>query len=412
MLTWHIVPHHALTSITDLEDLPPAKEIRVVLKVAPRTKLGLGICKGPEWKPGIYVQFTKDFSVARDSGLRPGDQILSCNSIDFSDVLFSEAVAVMKSSHTLEMFIRPGAGLDLFPGESSGYNSSASSVTGDQSPCWGDQSAKRLSIVREENLPFHQRTSAERSNLDRRKSCVEDTIPEEGAKAKLDSNRTIIQLSGTGTVINNTLISNNNTSVHLQNGLDNVTIKQSNVSSSNNKSNMESPNDQNFVMAGNANDAPNSDAQAKTNGKIADICFVSRQSETKTVIVEVHRSAAGTGSTTEESSKSSPSNACGAGEAPSNATPQPPPPMPPPAFPSYSQDTLERCPSVASSIISGSLSLSSAISEELKKRQVVGLRLGRPSFLKYLKSKCWGFVVIKVLEEFTCKVRFIIAHQK
>lgn len=109
------------------------------------------ICKGPEWKPGIFVQFTKDASVARDAGLRPGDQLLSCNGIDFADVLFSEAVAVMKASQHLEMVVRTAAGAELFPGESSGYNSSASSVTGgDQSPCWGDQASKRLSMVREE----------------------------------------------------------------------------------------------------------------------------------------------------------------------------------------------------------------------------------------------------------------------
>lgn len=58
----------------------------------------------------------------------------------------------MKATHNLELIIRTGAGLDLFPGESSGYNSSASSVTGgDQSPCWGDQASKRLSIVKEED---------------------------------------------------------------------------------------------------------------------------------------------------------------------------------------------------------------------------------------------------------------------
>lgn len=57
----------------------------------------------------------------------------------------------MKASHCLELMVRTAAGIDLFPGESSGYNSSASSVTGDQSPCWGDQASKRLSIVREED---------------------------------------------------------------------------------------------------------------------------------------------------------------------------------------------------------------------------------------------------------------------
>lgn len=163
-----------------------SRDINVVLHVAPRTKLGLGICKGPEWKPGIFVQFTKERSVAREAGLRPGDQILSVNSIDFSDVLFSEAVAVMKGSSKLDMVVRTAAGCDLFPGESSGYNSSASSVTGDQSPCWADAKSKRLTAVREEPTPAG------------------------GAAVQVHKqlNKTIIKLTENGTSINSTFVAN------------------------------------------------------------------------------------------------------------------------------------------------------------------------------------------------------------
>ncbi|XP_017870347.1 PREDICTED: whirlin isoform X2 [Drosophila arizonae] len=162
-----------------------SRDINVVLHVAPRTKLGLGICKGPEWKPGIFVQFTKERSVAREAGLRPGDQILSVNSIDFSDVLFSEAVAVMKGSSKLDMVVRTAAGCDLFPGESSGYNSSASSVTGDQSPCWADAKSKRLTAVREE-----------------------PTQAGGAAVQHKQVNKTIIKLTENGTSINSTYIAN------------------------------------------------------------------------------------------------------------------------------------------------------------------------------------------------------------
>ncbi|XP_064547256.1 putative uncharacterized protein DDB_G0277255 isoform X2 [Drosophila montana] len=162
-----------------------SRDINVVLHVAPRTKLGLGICKGPEWKPGIFVQFTKERSVAREAGLRPGDQILSVNSIDFSDVLFSEAVAVMKGSSKLDMVVRTAAGCDLFPGESSGYNSSASSVTGDQSPCWADAKSKRLTAVREEPS---QASGA--------------------VQVHKQLNKTIIKLTENGTSINSTYIAN------------------------------------------------------------------------------------------------------------------------------------------------------------------------------------------------------------
>ncbi|XP_035772891.1 uncharacterized protein LOC118456341 [Anopheles albimanus] len=160
-LTWHVVSLPCDTKDTLLlEDPCCGRDMKVILSVAPRTKLGCGICKGPDWKPGIFVQFTKEGGVAREAGLRPGDQILSCNGHSFAEASFSEAVGVMKSSHVLELIVRPSAGLDLFPGESSGYNSSASSVNGDASPCWGDQTSKRLSIVREESISHERRRTA------------------------------------------------------------------------------------------------------------------------------------------------------------------------------------------------------------------------------------------------------------
>lgn len=45
-----------------------------------------------------------------------------------------QAVYVLKSSPRLVLDVLRGAGLDLVAGESSGYNSSASSVAGDQTP--------------------------------------------------------------------------------------------------------------------------------------------------------------------------------------------------------------------------------------------------------------------------------------
>lgn len=47
--------------------------------------------KGPEWKPGIFVQYTKENSLARGGGLKPGDQIIQCNNIVFTpDIPFTE----------------------------------------------------------------------------------------------------------------------------------------------------------------------------------------------------------------------------------------------------------------------------------------------------------------------------------
>lgn len=70
----------------------------------------------------------------------------------------------MKNSRQLDLVVRKSAGSELFPGESSGYNSSASSVTGDQSPSWSD--SKRLSIVKEESMDLEDRLT----QLDRLKS--------------------------------------------------------------------------------------------------------------------------------------------------------------------------------------------------------------------------------------------------
>ncbi|KAG8222687.1 hypothetical protein J437_LFUL015884, partial [Ladona fulva] len=129
------------------------------LSIAARSKLDCSICKGPEWHPGIFIQSTKEGGLAREAGLRPGDQIIQCNGVNFEDISFTDAVNILKKDKNLNLVIRKGSGADLFLGESSGYNSSASSVNGDGSSSghspnggcqtWNDD-AKRLSIVREE----------------------------------------------------------------------------------------------------------------------------------------------------------------------------------------------------------------------------------------------------------------------
>ncbi|KAL1509883.1 hypothetical protein ABEB36_004554 [Hypothenemus hampei] len=178
-------------------------DVQINIMVAPKSKLGCGICKGPDWKPGIFVQFTKEGGIAREAGLRPGDQIAYCNNVDFSDVPFNEAVNLMKSSRQLNLIVRKGAGSELFPGESSGYNSSASSVTGDQSPSWSD--SKRLSIVKEENLDLGKRLN----HLDKFKNLVNikkwDSWDDEDRNEKpmLLFKPTIINLTENGTTIHN-----------------------------------------------------------------------------------------------------------------------------------------------------------------------------------------------------------------
>ncbi|XP_018327371.1 harmonin isoform X2 [Agrilus planipennis] len=154
-LTWTVISEGSSSTRSSPQLSEKIHDVRISIMVAPRTKLGCGICKGPDWKPGIFVQFTKEGGIAREAGLRPGDQILICNNVDFSDIPFNEAVNLMKSARQLDLVVRKSPPCELFPGESSGYNSSASSVTGDQSPSWSD--SKRLSIVKEESTELEDR---------------------------------------------------------------------------------------------------------------------------------------------------------------------------------------------------------------------------------------------------------------
>jgi hypothetical protein len=188
----------------------------------------------------------------------------------------------MKSSSVLELFIQPGAGLDLFPSESSGYNSSASSVTGDQSPCW-NEAAKRLSIVREESTNSNDRVNGTfklRSKLKDKPLHVEvpkvpasymknqnfnlnnNTNNNNNSNSTSTANTTIIKLTENGpTLINNTMIP----------GLTKGYTETSIGSNNSNNENETTP-------------------KLDPSRKIADICFVSRQNETKIVTVEVHQS--------------------------------------------------------------------------------------------------------------------------
>lgn len=335
-----MVPLNLIGNRDRLDDII-VRDVRIILNVAPRTKLGLGICKGPDWRPGIFVQFTKENSIARESGLRVGDQILKINGIELNEhVSFNQAVAIMKNSNQLELIVRTGIGLELFP-DSSGYNSSASSVTGDQSPCWGDQASKRLSIVREESNSFNscdrlgtfRPLNKERLDLDRRK---EKLLPVEtprvppaydnNTNTKGKNNTTIIKLSESGTVINNTLISNPNPAKKNDDKNDNQITKSI---------------EQRTQAMGTGSDER----------KLANICFVSKQNETKVVTVEIHRSASAVSTTV---------------------------PPPPPAIMANGQlstngnsidDKNNQEDNQGSS--SDQSSLSSAISEELKRRAEV-----------------------------------------
>nr|XP_023011707.1 harmonin isoform X1 [Leptinotarsa decemlineata]XP_023011708.1 harmonin isoform X1 [Leptinotarsa decemlineata] len=203
-LSWQIISDTNSSPRSSPQFVEKNCDVRINIMVSPRSKLGCGICKGPDWKPGIFVQFTKEAGIAREAGLRPGDQILQCNNVDFSDIPFNEAVNLMKNSRQLDLLVRKASNAELFPGESSGYNSSASSVTEDQSPPWVDP--KRLSIVKEENQNLDERLNNHRRLQKTATSpCKEWNLSEwdEEPQEKNVFKPTIINLSENGTTIKN-----------------------------------------------------------------------------------------------------------------------------------------------------------------------------------------------------------------
>ena len=56
---------------------------------------------------------------------------MECNGVNFRNIEFGDAVFHLKSSRQLDIVVKKRAGLELFPSESSGYDSSASSSVGD-----------------------------------------------------------------------------------------------------------------------------------------------------------------------------------------------------------------------------------------------------------------------------------------
>ncbi|KAF0291511.1 Harmonin [Amphibalanus amphitrite] len=65
-------------------------ETRIYIGLTGQTTLGCSICKGPPGWPGVFVQSTKEVGLAREVGLRPGDQILQCNGVSFVDIDFAK----------------------------------------------------------------------------------------------------------------------------------------------------------------------------------------------------------------------------------------------------------------------------------------------------------------------------------
>ena len=71
--------------------------------------LGCSICRGPDTRPGIFVQSTRRGGLAAEAGIEPGDQVLDCNGVCLQRADFSEAVYLLKNQRRLDLLIRKGA---------------------------------------------------------------------------------------------------------------------------------------------------------------------------------------------------------------------------------------------------------------------------------------------------------------
>ncbi|EEB18151.1 Harmonin, putative [Pediculus humanus corporis] len=163
-LTWKIVDPNGNNSNNSSNNVDTNQTFgcdvdRIIIEIPESTQLGCGICKGPDWRPGIFVQYTKPNSLARRCGLQPGDQILQCNRISFLQIDFNYAVTVLKGAQTLDLVLKKGSGIDLFPGESSGYSSSSSIA--DEAVTQNPSKPKRLSMVAEEGDERNGRKSCQ-----------------------------------------------------------------------------------------------------------------------------------------------------------------------------------------------------------------------------------------------------------
>ena len=136
-------------------------------------------------------------------GLRPGDQILECNGASFKNIEFGDAVFHLKSSRQLDLTVKKGAGLELFPSESSGYDSSASSSVGDTNTessgrSEGVSSAAEdvfdinqnsVNIVKPPDPPPFSPTPQNSNNNEEGKRVLEDKIENERRKLLSEQDR-------------------------------------------------------------------------------------------------------------------------------------------------------------------------------------------------------------------------------
>ncbi len=92
----------------------------ITLQRSPGSSLGFSIRGGREHNLGIFVSHVDAFSVAEQSGLETGDQIVCVNGISFDRLSHSSAVLVLKSHDNLKIEVKH---MGCVPGQKLGRNS-------------------------------------------------------------------------------------------------------------------------------------------------------------------------------------------------------------------------------------------------------------------------------------------------
>lgn len=92
----------------------------ITLQRSPGNNLGFSIRGGREHELGIFVSHIDSFSLAEQSGLQVGDQIINVNGISFDRVSHSSAVLVLKSHDNLKIEVK---NIGRVPGQKLGRNS-------------------------------------------------------------------------------------------------------------------------------------------------------------------------------------------------------------------------------------------------------------------------------------------------
>ncbi|KAI6660960.1 Whirlin-like [Oopsacas minuta] len=94
-----------------------SRKVRVVRIPGSEEELGFNIRGGKDFGVGIYVSAIEKRMLADKCGLKPGDQILEVNGIDFTNIPHSTAVKVLKSRGNLNLMVQR---VGLIPRDRSG----------------------------------------------------------------------------------------------------------------------------------------------------------------------------------------------------------------------------------------------------------------------------------------------------